>query len=70
MRTIKWCSAFGVLLAGVVVGFCQHCHDESALPEPSLVATHDDDCCEEGCDCCRHHQIENTASLEMEWQRR
>ena len=54
MRTVKWCLVFGVVLAGVVVGYCRRCHDEEYAPLPPMLSSFDDGCCEDGCDCCRH----------------
>ena len=56
MRTVKWCLMFGVVLAGVVVGFCRPCHEENA-PLPPMLTSFDGDCCEEGCDCCKHQVL-------------
>src|SRR5262245_836092 len=54
MRTVKWCLVFGVVLAGVVVGYCRRCHDEDYAPLPPMLTSFDHDCCEDGCDCGRH----------------
>lgn len=53
MRTVKWCLMFGVVLAGVVVGYCRPCHEDYA-PLPPMLTSFEGECCEEGCDCCKH----------------
>jgi hypothetical protein len=54
MRTVKWCLMFGVVLAGVVIGYCRPSDDEDYAPPPAMLTSFDDDCCDEGCDCCKH----------------
>ena len=52
MRTVKWCLSFGVVLAGVVVGYCRPCHECDVAPLSPTMSSFSDGCCEEGCDCC------------------
>jgi hypothetical protein len=53
MRTVKWCLSFGVVLAGVVIGYCRPCHESDVAPVPSMLTSFDEGCCEEGCGCCK-----------------
>jgi hypothetical protein len=54
MRLVKWCLSFGIVLAGVVVGYCRPCHEADLAPLPAIWPSFDGGCCEEGCDCDRH----------------
>lgn len=49
MRTVKWCLSFGVVLAGVVVGYCRPCHEADVGPLSPMATSFDDGCCEDGC---------------------
>jgi len=70
MRTVKWCLSFGVVFAGVVVGYCRPCHEADVAPLPPMLTSFDGDCCEEGCDCCKHRTLEFNALREDEVLRR
>jgi hypothetical protein len=58
MRTVKWCLSFGVVFAGVVVGYSRPCHECDVAPLPSMRISFDGGCCEEGCGCCKDHATE------------
>jgi hypothetical protein len=54
MRTVKWCLSFGVVLAGVVVGYCRPCHECDVAPLSPMWTTFESGCCEHDCNCQEH----------------